>query len=55
MLTGSGRPGPGREDLGAYTSSVASQPGDRVLVVNGEEGEPASVKDRWLLRSARTW
>ena len=24
---------------------------DRVVVANGEEGEPASVKDRWLLRN----
>jgi NADH:ubiquinone oxidoreductase subunit F (NADH-binding) len=35
---------------------VASQPGCAesrrpVVVVNGEEGEPASVKDRWLLRT----
>src|SRR5258708_2263469 len=29
----------------------AGQAGEKVLVVNGEEGEPASVKDRWLLRS----
>jgi NADH:ubiquinone oxidoreductase subunit F (NADH-binding) len=32
-------------------AAVASQPGEKVVVVNGEEGEPASVKDRWLLRS----
>ena len=25
---------------------------DTVIVANGEEGEPASVKDRWLLRNA---
>jgi NADH:ubiquinone oxidoreductase subunit F (NADH-binding) len=25
--------------------------GDTVIVANGEEGEPASVKDRWLLRN----
>ena len=25
--------------------------GDTVVVANGEEGEPASVKDRWLLRN----
>jgi NADH:ubiquinone oxidoreductase subunit F (NADH-binding) len=30
---------------------VASEPGEHVVVVNGEEGEPASVKDRWLLRT----
>src|SRR4029077_2394949 len=24
---------------------------DTVVVANGEEGEPASVKDRWLLRN----
>ncbi|WP_244960071.1 hypothetical protein [Mycolicibacterium celeriflavum] len=23
---------------------------DTVVVANGEEGEPASIKDRWLLR-----
>ena len=35
---------------------VAAEPGGadgrgRVVVVNGEEGEPTSVKDRWLLRT----
>src|SRR4029079_13607533 len=33
--------------------TVRGEPGlgrDRVVVANGEEGEPASVKDRWLLR-----
>lgn len=29
---------------------TALRGGDTVLVANGEEGEPASVKDRWLLR-----
>lgn len=29
--------------------AVAGAPGPRVVVANGEEGEPASVKDRWLL------
>jgi NADH:ubiquinone oxidoreductase subunit F (NADH-binding) len=37
--------------LGVKLAAVAAQPGDHVLVVNGEEGEPASVKDRWLLRT----
>jgi NADH:ubiquinone oxidoreductase subunit F (NADH-binding) len=37
--------------LGRKLAAVAGQPGGRVLVVNGEEGEPASVKDRWLLRA----
>jgi NADH:ubiquinone oxidoreductase subunit F (NADH-binding) len=32
-------------------AAVAGRPGEKVVVVNGEEGEPASVKDRWLLRS----
>jgi NADH:ubiquinone oxidoreductase subunit F (NADH-binding) len=32
-------------------AGVASKKGEKVVVVNGEEGEPASVKDRWLLRS----
>jgi NADH:ubiquinone oxidoreductase subunit F (NADH-binding) len=32
-------------------AAVARQGGEKVVVVNGEEGEPASVKDRWLLRS----
>jgi NADH:ubiquinone oxidoreductase subunit F (NADH-binding) len=32
-------------------AAVAARPGGRVVVVNGEEGEPASVKDRWLLRA----
>ncbi|GII63726.1 NADH dehydrogenase [Sphaerisporangium krabiense] len=29
--------------------AVAANPGPRVVVANGEEGEPASRKDRWLL------
>jgi NADH:ubiquinone oxidoreductase subunit F (NADH-binding) len=40
--------------LGRKLAAVAAQPGqpgERVVVVNGEEGEPASVKDRWLLRT----
>ena len=37
--------------LGRKLAAVASQPGEHVVVVNGEEGEPTSVKDRWLLRS----
>lgn len=31
--------------------AVASADGPRVAIGNGEEGEPASVKDRWLLRN----
>lgn len=30
--------------------AVRDQPGPKFAVANGEEGEPASVKDRWLLR-----
>lgn len=30
-------------------SAVAAAPGPRVVVANGEEGEPSSRKDRWLL------
>src|SRR5262249_20275438 len=26
------------------------RPGGTIVVANGEEGEPASIKDRWLLR-----
>ncbi len=37
--------------LGRKLAAVAGRPGEHVLVVNGEEGEPASVKDRWLLRT----
>lgn len=29
-------------------NAVADAPGPRVVVANGEEGEPSSVKDRWL-------
>jgi NADH:ubiquinone oxidoreductase subunit F (NADH-binding) len=29
--------------------TVAAAPGDKVVVANGHEGEPASAKDRWLL------
>jgi NADH:ubiquinone oxidoreductase subunit F (NADH-binding) len=32
-------------------ATVAAQPGEKVVLVNGEEGEPVSVKDRWLLRA----
>ncbi|HTU74238.1 MAG TPA: NADH-ubiquinone oxidoreductase-F iron-sulfur binding region domain-containing protein [Trebonia sp.] len=32
-------------------AAVAGRRGEKVVIVNGEEGEPASVKDRWLLRS----
>jgi NADH:ubiquinone oxidoreductase subunit F (NADH-binding) len=35
---------------GVKLRAVADRPGPRVAVANGEEGEPASVKDRWLLR-----
>lgn len=31
--------------------AVAGRPGPRFLVINGEEGEPASLKDRWLQRA----
>lgn len=37
--------------LARKLSAVAARPGQRVVLVNGEEGEPASVKDRWLLRA----
>ncbi|MFC0406848.1 NADH-ubiquinone oxidoreductase-F iron-sulfur binding region domain-containing protein [Roseomonas elaeocarpi] len=30
--------------------SLADQHGEKYLLANGEEGEPASIKDRWLLR-----
>lgn len=35
---------------GVKMRSVRDRPGPRYLVANGEEGEPVSVKDRWLLR-----
>jgi NADH:ubiquinone oxidoreductase subunit F (NADH-binding) len=35
---------------GVKLRAVAGRPGPRFVVANGEEGEPASVKDRWLLR-----
>lgn len=40
--------------LARKLTAVAAQPGEpreRAVLVNGEEGEPASVKDRWLLRA----
>jgi len=32
-------------------ATLTRQPGEKIVLVNGEEGEPASVKDRWLLRA----
>lgn len=37
--------------LARKLAAVAAQPGQHTVLVNGEEGEPASVKDRWLLRT----
>lgn len=37
--------------LARKLAAVAARPGQRIVLVNGEEGEPASVKDRWLLRA----
>jgi NADH:ubiquinone oxidoreductase subunit F (NADH-binding) len=37
--------------LARKLAAVTAQPGEHVVLVNGEEGEPASVKDRWLLRT----
>jgi NADH:ubiquinone oxidoreductase subunit F (NADH-binding) len=35
---------------GVKLRTVADRDGPRYLIANGEEGEPASIKDRWLLR-----
>lgn len=35
---------------GTKLAAVAGAAGPRAVVVNGEEGEPASVKDRWMMR-----
>lgn len=35
---------------GVKLRSVRDRSGPRCVVANGEEGEPASIKDRWLLR-----
>lgn len=35
---------------GVKLQTLADQPGPKYLVANGDEGEPASVKDRWLMR-----
>jgi NADH:ubiquinone oxidoreductase subunit F (NADH-binding) len=36
---------------GAKLRSVADRHGPRFVIANGAEGEPASVKDRWLMRT----
>ena len=36
--------------LAVKMRTLASQHGEVFLLANGEEGEPASIKDRWLLR-----
>jgi NADH:ubiquinone oxidoreductase subunit F (NADH-binding) len=36
--------------LAVKLRTLAGQHGDKFIVANGEEGEPASIKDRWLLR-----
>jgi NADH:ubiquinone oxidoreductase subunit F (NADH-binding) len=36
---------------GAKLRAVRERMGPRFVVANGEEGEPASIKDRWLLRN----
>jgi NADH:ubiquinone oxidoreductase subunit F (NADH-binding) len=35
---------------GEKLRSVADRPAPRYVVANGEEGEPSSIKDRWLMR-----
>lgn len=37
--------------LTSVRESVARRGSEAVVVANGEEGEPASIKDRWLLRN----
>lgn len=37
--------------LAVKLRALADQSGDKFAVANGEEGEPASIKDRWLLRN----
>jgi NADH:ubiquinone oxidoreductase subunit F (NADH-binding) len=36
--------------LSVKLRTLASQHGEKFVLANGEEGEPASIKDRWLLR-----
>ena len=36
--------------LSVKLRTLESQHGEKFIVANGEEGEPASIKDRWLLR-----
>jgi len=36
--------------MGVKLRSIADRPAPRFAVANGEEGEPAAFKDRWLLR-----
>jgi len=37
--------------LASVRDSVARRGADAVIIANGEEGEPTSIKDRWLLRN----
>lgn len=32
-------------------AALRARPGPKYIIANGEEGEPSSVKDRWLMRS----
>ena len=50
-LTAAGLRGRGGAAFPAHMkwAAVAAAEGPRVVVANGEEGEPASAKDRWLL------
>jgi NADH:ubiquinone oxidoreductase subunit F (NADH-binding) len=47
-------PGGAAFPTGVKLRSIHDRSAPRYIVANGQEGEPASLEDRWLLRSGLT-